>query len=174
MEYERSDLCTYSKLTKELEAGSKQPEEIPIVTLWFDLDEEDRRKLGEIHSKLARLEQMKVTKYYDDSYEVESEKVDISAIEPERTVEIVEVGKFINITLLPGFWPHRCSSAEHTFDSPLPDIRSNAGSEKYAAPGRANPYQITAYYSSFLGILDVDIYGRLRIVFHQPLNAMML
>lgn len=88
VEYGRSDLCTYSKLTKELAAGSKQPEDIPIVTMWFDLDNEDRKKLGEIHSKLAKLEQIKVTKYYDSSYVVESEKVDISEMEPEGNVEM--------------------------------------------------------------------------------------
>ncbi len=88
LKYERNDLCTYSKLTKELTAGSKQPEEIPIVTIWFDLDEEDSHKLDEIHSKLAKLEQLKVTKYYNNSYKVESEKIDISDLEPEGNVEI--------------------------------------------------------------------------------------
>lgn len=90
-EYKRGELCTYSEVTKKLEAGSLNPEDIPMVTIWFALEDEDKRKLSEIHGKLAKLEEVKVTKFFNNSYVVESGQVDISALTCEGTVKIDEL-----------------------------------------------------------------------------------
>jgi len=89
-EYVDADLCTYCPAKGELETGSVERSQIPIITIWFTLDSEDRTKLGEIHEKPAQLEELKVTKFFDNRYEIESGELDISALE---SVPIINIDK---------------------------------------------------------------------------------
>lgn len=66
--YKQDDLCSYSK-KKRLEA-----EQIPIATVWFKVNGKDRSFLKEIHEGLAKVERLRITKYFDNHYDVEIEK----------------------------------------------------------------------------------------------------
>ena len=88
--YTDEDLCTYCLAKEKLETGSVERRDIPIITIWFTLESEDKTKLGEVHEKLAKLEELKVTKFFDNRYEVGSDELDISALE---SVPIINIDK---------------------------------------------------------------------------------
>jgi len=88
--YTDEDLCTYCLVKEKLETGSVERRDIPITTIWFTLESEDKTKLGEVHEKLAKLEQLKVTKFFDNRYEFGSDGLDISALE---SVPIINIDK---------------------------------------------------------------------------------
>ena len=51
---------------------NKDPHKIPIVTLWFELEEEDKKTLTFISGHLKDLNELIIiTKYFDGHYEVE-------------------------------------------------------------------------------------------------------
>jgi len=89
-EYVDEDLCTYCLAKGELETGSVERSQIPIITICFTLSSEDRTKLGELHKRLAQLEELKVTKFFDNRYEIENGELDISALE---SVPIINIDK---------------------------------------------------------------------------------
>ncbi|MCK4388221.1 MAG: AAA family ATPase [Dehalococcoidia bacterium] len=89
-EYVDEDLCTYCSAKEKLETGSVERSDIPIITIWFTLESDDKTKLGEVHEKLAQLEELKVTKFFDNRYEIGSGKLDISALE---SVPIINIDK---------------------------------------------------------------------------------
>ncbi len=89
-EYLDEDLCTYGTAKDDLALGNLEQKDIPIVTIWFTLESEDKTKLGEVHEKLAQLEGLKVTKFFDNRYEVGSDELDISALE---SVPIINIDK---------------------------------------------------------------------------------
>lgn len=88
--YTDEDLCTYCTAKEQLEAGGLEQLDIPIITIWFTLESEDKTKLGEVHKKLAQLEELKVTKFFDNRYEIESDELDISAL---KSVPIINIDK---------------------------------------------------------------------------------
>lgn len=88
--YTDEDLCTYCLAKEKLETGSVERRDIPIITIWFTLESEDKTKLGEVHEKLAKLEELKVTKFFDNRYEIVSDELDISALE---SVPIINIDK---------------------------------------------------------------------------------
>jgi len=49
----------------------KSPHEIPIITLWFELEEEDKKVLASISENFKDLDELMITKYFDGHYEVE-------------------------------------------------------------------------------------------------------
>ena len=61
-EYVEDDLCYYS------EAVAREAEDIEMVTIWFKTDNEDKDRLKKLHAELAKVEKIKITKYYDDHY----------------------------------------------------------------------------------------------------------
>jgi predicted ATP-dependent endonuclease of OLD family len=89
-EYVDEDLCTYCSAKYKLETGNVERSDIPIITIWFTLESEDKTKLGEIHKKLAQLEELKVTKFFDNRYEIENGEFDISTLE---SVPIINIDK---------------------------------------------------------------------------------
>jgi len=74
--YSEEDICNISNQRRQF-LQANDPEEIPIVTLWFE---------GELALSLAdaenniRVDELRVTKFYDGHYEMES-------IEPEDAIE---------------------------------------------------------------------------------------
>lgn len=98
-EFVDEDLCTYCKAKKELELGKLGKADIPAITMWFLIDDEDKTKLGEINAKLSNLQELKVTKFFDSNYEVESSELDISALEPNttETIRIEELNSWAKI-----------------------------------------------------------------------------
>jgi len=99
-EFVDEDLCTYCKAKKELASGKLEKVDIPMITMWFSIDDEDKTKLGEINAKLSNLQELKVTKFFDSSsYEVESSELDISALESNTTatIRIEELNSWVQI-----------------------------------------------------------------------------
>jgi len=95
--YTDEDLCTYCLVKEKLETGSVERRDIPITTIWFTLESEDKTKLGEVHEKLAKLEELKVTKFFDNRYEVGSDELDISALESVPTINIDKLNSWPQI-----------------------------------------------------------------------------
>ena len=69
--YKDDDLCHH--LDKTIEDT-----DIPIVTIWFKLDKNDKINLGDIKEELAQIERLKVTKYYDGRYYFEIDEPQIA------------------------------------------------------------------------------------------------
>ena len=91
-EYAESDICTYCEAGERLESGEEVGRDIPMVTVCFNTDVEDRKRLKAIDKRLGRIKELKVTKFFDGSYQVESPEVSIEGIEigEERVKAVVE------------------------------------------------------------------------------------
>ena len=74
--YSPEDLCYYS------EEREKPLESIEMVTVWFAVENEDRKKLKEIWEKVARAKRIRITKCFDSEYYVEIEEPKIDLPEP--------------------------------------------------------------------------------------------
>jgi len=96
-EYIDEDLCTYCTAKEILEEGNSDRRDVPMVTIWFAIESEDKTKLGEIHEKLSQLEELKVTKFLDSSYKVESSELDISSLETIAIISIEELNSWAGI-----------------------------------------------------------------------------
>lgn len=93
------DLCTYCRAKKELESGKSGKVDIPVITMWFLIDDENKTKLGEINAKLSNLQELKVIKFFDSSYELGSSELDISALKSSttETIRIEELNSWVEI-----------------------------------------------------------------------------
>ncbi len=98
--YKDDDLCTYSDVTEKLKAGSLQSEDIPIVTIWLTIEDDDKQKLKESHKKLAQLKELKITKFFNNAYEVESDQVDVAALEHEVTIGVKALNSWADVVSL--------------------------------------------------------------------------
>ncbi len=56
---------------------------IPIITIWFKLDDDNRKKLSSINKEFGNLNELVITKYFDEHYEIE--KPDLSKIQSKVT-----------------------------------------------------------------------------------------
>lgn len=88
-EYPDSDLCIYSETKKKLELGDIEKENVPIITIWFEIEKEDKEKLKEIHPQLAKIKTIKITKFFDNTYEVETSDVDLEKIKEDNSDKIL-------------------------------------------------------------------------------------
>lgn len=66
MQYEASDLPNH--LRPVLEGEERSQETLPIVTLWFALEPQDKKKLATLLQDINAVAQLRCTKYYDDNY----------------------------------------------------------------------------------------------------------
>lgn len=78
--YSKEELCLHSDTKTELESGVINEKDIEIVTLWFEIEEEDKRKLKSINPQLVKIKNLKVTKYFDNSYSSESPDISLKDI----------------------------------------------------------------------------------------------
>jgi len=78
--YTKSDLCLYSEAKKKLDLEKIKEGNIGIITIWFQMESEDKLKLKEINPKLSRITNLKVIKYFDNSYKCESPDISLSDI----------------------------------------------------------------------------------------------
>jgi len=88
-EYTDGDLCIYSATKKKLESGKIEKGDIPIVTIWFEIEKEDKEKLKEIHPQLTKINAIKITKFFDNTYRVEAGNIDIEKIEENSFSKIL-------------------------------------------------------------------------------------
>lgn len=77
-EFKFEDLSLNSGIREKREDGHLNDEDIPIVTVTFEVEEEDKKKLKEIHSSLKETSIIKCTKFFDDSYDVKIHNVDLN------------------------------------------------------------------------------------------------
>jgi len=76
--YKEEDLCLFSKAWNDLGRNEIDKRDIEIITIWFELSDEDRNKLKEIHPQLANVNILRCTKYFDNTYSIAFEDSDIS------------------------------------------------------------------------------------------------
>jgi len=81
-EYTEEDFCNYSDLREKLESEQVKPEDIEMVTVCFEIEKEDTKRLREIHKELAKIKHLEVTKYFNNAY---------SAKSPECKIEDLDV-----------------------------------------------------------------------------------
>lgn len=87
-EYVKDDLCLHSKAMEKLGSGSTEKGDIEVVTVWFDIESGDKSKLKEINAKLTKIKTLKVTKYFDNLYEVESPEISLEDLKTNGKKEI--------------------------------------------------------------------------------------
>jgi predicted ATP-dependent endonuclease of OLD family len=87
-EYTENDLCLHSEMIKKLDSEGIGEGYVEIVTIWFTMESKDRLKLKEIHPKLGKMKTLKLTKYLDNSYSIESPEVSLDELKINRQEEI--------------------------------------------------------------------------------------
>lgn len=70
-DYEESELCRYSETRDKLQRGELLPADVPLVTLRFEIDGNDRRQLAKIDPTLRGAKTLMATKHFDNHYTVE-------------------------------------------------------------------------------------------------------
>lgn len=89
-EYGADDLCLHSKTRRNLDLGKVKDKDIEIMTIWFVMEDVDRQKLKELHPKLEKMKTLKVTKYFDNSYHLESPLISLKDL---KNIDEEEVEK---------------------------------------------------------------------------------
>lgn len=74
--YAFEDLSSYSTHAINRRNANEIQDKIPMVTMVFKIDERDRAKLIGIDQKFANQDLVKVTKFFDNSYEIQFEDSD--------------------------------------------------------------------------------------------------
>lgn len=87
-EYVKDDLCLHSEARKKLDSGAIEKGNIEIVTIWFEIESQDKRKLKEINSQLTEVKTLEVTKYFDNLYQVESPEISLEDLKINTKKEL--------------------------------------------------------------------------------------
>lgn len=82
-EYSEEYLCSYSKTKEKLEGGKIKQGDIEMITLWFDVEKEDKEQLVKINKKLAKVRTLEITKYFNDKYTIKSPELNTEDIKPD-------------------------------------------------------------------------------------------
>jgi predicted ATP-dependent endonuclease of OLD family len=90
-EYGKEDLCTYSDAYDQLDRGEIEESDIPVIEIRFGFEEKDKEKIEEIHNKLAKLNEIVVTKYFDNHYVIDLLTMDFDELNMNE-----EISKRIN------------------------------------------------------------------------------
>ncbi len=93
--YVKGDLCLHSEMKKKIESGEIEKGDVEIVTIWFEIEPSDKRKLKEIHPELVKVKTLRCTKYFDNLYLVESPEVSLDDLKIDKKSEIKE--EFLDI-----------------------------------------------------------------------------
>lgn len=73
--YTKDDLCLHSKAREKLELKKIEEENIEIVTIWFEIEADDKQKLKEINSQFIKIKILKITKYFNNLYKCENPEI---------------------------------------------------------------------------------------------------
>ncbi|NQE46773.1 hypothetical protein C5S31_12205 [ANME-1 cluster archaeon GoMg2] len=96
-EYDGEDISSYSNVKEKLDSGEIEAANIEMVTTWFEIIDNDRERLKEIHEDLGKIKHLKVTKYFNNQYTVESPELEIEKLKIEQTIgSIPEIKKEID------------------------------------------------------------------------------
>jgi hypothetical protein len=87
--YVEDDISSYSDVKGKLDSGEIDPEVIAMVTIWFEITDDDKEKLKEIHEAIAKIKHLEVTKYFDNQYTVESTELETEELK-KQTIESIQ------------------------------------------------------------------------------------
>jgi predicted ATP-dependent endonuclease of OLD family len=87
--YDEEDISSYSNVKEKWDSGEIEAEDIEMVTTWFEIVDDDKEKLKEIHEDLGKIKHLKVTKYFNNQHTVESPELDIEKLKIEQTIESI-------------------------------------------------------------------------------------
>jgi predicted ATP-dependent endonuclease of OLD family len=99
--YTKEDLCYYLE-------DQKEAKDMKIVTIFFKTSDEDKNKLREIHEECARINVFKITKYFDNHYDIEVEEPNINMEEliKDKITRIIEKMRSEVVALSERFQTH--------------------------------------------------------------------
>ncbi len=133
-EYKEKDLCTYSEATKKLKLGEISAEDVPVITIWFEVDKEDKEKLKDLHPLAKRIKELKITKHFDNSYKIETPDIvsDLEKLKEQKEkkiekclVEIRTILKELKDCLISHISRHSpFAMAQASFEQILDDMNS--------------------------------------------------
>lgn len=89
-EYDEEDISSYSNVKENLDSGEIETGNIEMVTTWFEIVDGDKERLKEIHEDFGKIKHLKVTKYFNNQYTVESPELDIEKLKIEQTIESIQ------------------------------------------------------------------------------------
>ena len=78
--YTKDELCLHSEARKKLDSKAAEEGDIEIITIWFEMNSKDKRKLKEINPQLTKIKTLKITKYFDNLYKCESPEMSLEDI----------------------------------------------------------------------------------------------
>ena len=91
------DMCRYSPVRAQLDAGQVDPATVAIVSAWFTLEGDESSLFSTMHKDFEDIEAIAVTKYLDNHYEFEVDHVTFGADahrepeeEPDATPNLLE------------------------------------------------------------------------------------
>lgn len=73
-------------------------EQIPIAKLWFLVEDQDRKKLGEIHLQMGELLELKIQKHFGNNYGIWLPSLESDEIVKLINIEIEKVKAFLEPT----------------------------------------------------------------------------
>jgi len=82
--YKEDDLCHF------INNKNIKNEDIPMVTIWLTLNEDDKNIYGEIYEELSKIKRLKITKYFDNHYHIEIEEPHINLEELNNVISVDE------------------------------------------------------------------------------------
>ena len=149
-EYSDDDFCYFSSDIEE-----KENSEIAMVTAWFKTDNEDKERLKKIHGWLSQVERIRVTKFFDDHYEI--------SVEQPKTNIMLSIAKEVKVKL-----SNELNALSEKFEShyprhpPFANNRSKYEttvkkllSEDFTSVTKLDKV-LTSFYASLLGLPNQD------------------
>lgn len=87
-EYKKEELCLHSDVLDLVDSTSEEEQDIVILTIWFNIEKEDKPKLGDMHPQIAKMKTLKCTKLFDNTCSLDSPEVPLDEFEIDVTKEI--------------------------------------------------------------------------------------
>jgi predicted ATP-dependent endonuclease of OLD family len=83
--YAKDDLCSYS------EKEGIEAKDIEMITIWFGITDKDKIKLKELMGNIPKKNELKITKYFDNHYDIEIGDFKAEHLVPAPKKDIEEI-----------------------------------------------------------------------------------
>lgn len=83
--YAKGDLCSYS------EKEGIEAKDIEMITIWFGITDKDKIKLKELMGNIPKKNELKITKYFDNHYDIEIGDFKAEHLVPAPKKDIEEI-----------------------------------------------------------------------------------
>ena len=129
-EYEADDLCSYSENHEQIASGRAAASDVPIITLWFEVERGDGERLAAVDEGLRKAKTVKGTKYLDNHYEFEVDGTAVASVragdEWPEVIELKEAAESIGASLDAKLRQHaeRYAPFGESLDAALESLRS--------------------------------------------------